>query len=343
MSISDKIHDQINVENELYPSYVGRTLNIEITSQCNEKCIYCQYYAKGSHKTKRVIDEEFFYRITKEAYDLGITDVGLYITAEPLMNPKVYEYVHYLKHKVGFKYVYISTNGILLNSTNLEKLVSAGIDSIKFSVSGSNAESFKKHHGIDAFSKVYENIKYAFEYRQKNNYNYKLYMFSILTEFNKCEKDEIESLYGPYVDELVFSNVISSKYVSGVEEYLCIKDNGHSITSDIGGKLPCKSLFNRIVISETGYLLACCCDVTNQLTIIADLNNMKLKDAVYCTDFVEIRRKHLENKLKNTICDFCINGKNETIKPLNSKMNIKTETIKKIDISCEIKERFNIL
>ncbi|SHM79784.1 Iron-sulfur cluster-binding domain-containing protein [Anaerosporobacter mobilis DSM 15930] len=343
MSITDKINSQIIVDNDLYPSYIGRTLNIEITSQCNERCIYCQYYAKGSHKNKRVIDDEFFYRITKEAYDLGITDVGLYITAEPLMNPKVYDYVHYLKHIIGFKYVYISTNGILLTPKNLEKLAAAGIDSIKFSVSGSNPETFEKHHGINAFSRVYENIKYAYQYRKEKNLNYKLYMFSILTEFNKNEKKEIEATYGPYVDELVISNVIANRSVKGVKEYLCLKEEDYSITHDLVGKLPCKSLFNRITINEKGDLLACCFDVTSNLTVIADLNNTKLKDAVYSKEFVELRRKHIENKIENTICNFCLRGIKENIYSMVDNMNINSSKIQEIDLSSEIKSRFDIV
>ena len=76
--ISDKIKKGLKFsEFSDMPSYNGKTLNIEIASGCNEKCIYCEYSAQGLHKKSKFINEQFFYRITKEAKELGITDVGL--------------------------------------------------------------------------------------------------------------------------------------------------------------------------------------------------------------------------------------------------------------------------
>lgn len=343
MLISEKLKNQVlNVENELRPSFKGSTLNIEITSKCNEKCIYCKYYAQGLHTQSRMIDEDFFFRITKEAYELGITDVGLYITAEPLMNPKVYEYVDYLKHTVGFPYVYISTNAILLTPKNLEKLVTAGIDSIKYSISASNRESFEKHHGIDAFDKVYENVQYACEYRKLHNLDYKLFMFSIITRYNESEKDEILTKFSPYVDEIVFSNVISTYSVKGVEEYLSVLDHTESLTSGMSGTLPCKSLFNRIVVNEEGYLLSCCYDVNSKMTVVADLNKTSLKEAVYSEEMTALRKKHLSDNIQNTICNYCVRGITEDIYPLTDKLEIPVGKIKEIDISEEIRSRFHI-
>lgn len=342
MLISEKLQNQMEVKNALYPSFEGRTLNIEITSRCNEKCIYCKYYAQGLHTQNRVIDEQFFYRITKEAYDLGITDVGLYITAEPLMNPKIYDYVNYLKHELGFKYVYISTNGILLTPENLEKLVKCGIDSIKYSVSAANRESFKKHHGIDAFDIVLRNIEYAFEYRNKMKLNYKLFMFSIITRYNQEEKQEIEEIYSKYVDEIIYSNVMSTNLVKGVKEYLSVEDSNKSLTYGLNRTLLCKSLFNRIIINEKGYLLSCCYDAKTNMTIVADLNEVSLKEAVYSEEMIQLRKKHLENQIEHTICNYCVRGIVEDIYPLTDKLNIPSCKIETIDISDEIKKRFKI-
>ena len=187
--ISDKIMaHSLTDKYVLKPDFHGATLNIEISNLCNEKCIYCEYSALGQHKAGGFINEELFYRVTKEAKLLGVTDVGLYMTGEPLTNPKVYDYIEYLKKQLKYEYVYISTNGILCTPDNLIKMVDAGIDSIKFSVSSSIKENFQKHHGVDAFDKVYENVKFAFEYRKKHNLNYKLYMFSIITIYNVDEE-----------------------------------------------------------------------------------------------------------------------------------------------------------
>lgn len=343
MSISDKINQyKENVELSLYPSFKGKSLNIEIASGCNERCIYCTYYARGTHKMAKMIDEKLFYRVTKEAYELGITDVGLYMTGEPLTNPNVYKYVDYLKNQIGFQYVYISTNGILLNPSNLEKLVNAGIDSIKFSVSGYDKKSFMQHHGVDAFEKVYQNIKYAFEYRKKNNLDYKLYMFSVITKYNETYKKKIEELYTPFIDEIVMSNVLSNNSVKGVKELLSVTGNNKSITSGVTATVPCNMLFNRISISENGYLLACCYDSSTKSCIVADLHTCSLKDGVYGEAMVDLRKRHLENRLENTICNYCVRGIEEKVYPLTKEIDMEDCQMKNIDMTKEIKERFEI-
>lgn len=339
--ISEKMKEQgILEEVNVRPDYRGKTLNIEIASGCNENCIYCWYAANGLHRNVKMIDEQLFKRITKEAYEMGITDVGLYITSEPLLNPKVYDYVSYLKEEIGFKYVYISTNGILCTPDNLEKLVEAGIDSIKFSVSGGTKESFYKHHGVDAFERVKENLKYAFEYRKKNKYNYGLYMFCILTRFNNHEKALIEEVFSPYVDEIVFTDVVNGAIkIEGLEEYL-MKDKDVQSRAGESRTLPCAALFKRIYIDVEGYLLACC-DVVDEHSRMVDLKQQSLKDAVYSDKMIRLRNMHLQNNIEHTICNRCIFGVEESVKALND-LDGEYMDIVVPDRTKEIEKRFNI-
>lgn len=340
--ISDKLKEYaLNNEFLLKPNFLGKTLNIEICDYCNESCIYCDYSSLGWHKKGCMIDEDFFYRITSEAKELGISDVGLYITGEPLLNPNIFKYISYLKKKMKFDYVYISTNGILATPDNIKKLAEAGIDSLKFSVSGANKESFEKHHGVDAFEKVYENIKFAYEYRKKEGYDYKLYMFSIITKFNQQEKGQIRKLYGPYVDEIVFSNVISNQYVKGIKECLCLENDKSSLVEVLAEKsLPCSQLFNRIVISADGYLCACCVDTRSRFAKIEDLKNMSLEEAVYGNRMVGIREDHINKKVAGTICSNCVSGINNKIKGFMDDEMVEPEYVREVDITEKIKKRF---
>ena len=339
--ISDKMQKQGIIDSTvLEPSFAGKTLNIEITSACNENCIYCYFSAKGFHKKANMINEQFFYRITKEAFELGITDVGLYMTAEPLMNTKIYDYISYLK-KIGFEYVYISTNGILCTPENLRKLASAGIDSIKFSVSAGTKENFIKHHGIDAFDKVKRNIEYAYSYRKENNLKYKLYMYTIITKFNCSEKNKIKEIFGSYVDELVFLDVLDGPIkLKGLEEFLMENKNA-KYEALAARTIPCAMLFNRIVIDEKGYICICC-DSGDSYTRVMDIKNMSLKDAVYSDKMKKIRKMHIDKNIKNTICNHCAYGVIEKIKPFETIENEKYIEVEQIDIENEIKKRFNL-
>ena len=72
--ISDKM--KLQTKNcdaySVFPDFKGKTMNIEIVNMCNEKCIYCEYSAQGLHRQGGFIDDELFYKVTKEAKELGI-------------------------------------------------------------------------------------------------------------------------------------------------------------------------------------------------------------------------------------------------------------------------------
>lgn len=53
--------------------------------------------------------------------------------------------------------MFFNTNGYLLTEERSEKLIKAGLDSIKVSVNAS--KSYALVHGIDAFNHVVDNIK----------------------------------------------------------------------------------------------------------------------------------------------------------------------------------------
>ncbi len=104
MDLTDKVAKHFDLKDEnksLYPSYKGKSMIIEITNKCNQKCIFCTYSVRGIHDEGKFIDEELFYRLAKEGRDMGIEDFGIYISGEPLMNPKVYDYIRYLKKELG--------------------------------------------------------------------------------------------------------------------------------------------------------------------------------------------------------------------------------------------------
>lgn len=337
--ISDKLEKRNSCERDLHPDYTGKTLNIEITTRCNEKCIYCFYELEGTHERFKNIDERFFYRVTKEAYELGITDVGLYMTGEPLMNPKVYDYVKYLKD-LGFAYVYISTNGLLCTPENLRRLVEAGVDSIKFSLAAATKNSFIKHHGVDAFELVRDNIKYAYEYRENTGAEFGLYAFCIITKFNVHEKELMEQEYGPYLDEIVFTNVLDNIVpTKGVKEFLMLDEDVKE--NKPRGEMPCPLVFNGIAIDENGFLHICC-SANRESTKIADLNKMSLKEGVYSDQYVAFRKRILDNDITGTFCEICCNGSTD-ISQVDNLIELESgsvEVLPHLDATEEIKKRF---
>ncbi len=339
--ISDEIEKAVEVRNGFSetPDMTGSKVNIEISGACNESCIYCYSAACGKHKSPKMIDDNLFYRVTKEARELGADEIGLYIQGEPLTNPKICNYINYLKKELKYRYVYISSNGILCTADRTRQLAEAGVDSIKFSISSVDKENFIRHHGVDGCDKCIENVKYVYNYRKEQRLDYKIYMFSIITKFNEWEIENIKKTYEPFVDELVFCDVLGFIYeMKGIKEYLTPDVGRYPYTgSDVD--LPCPQLFNRIVINEDGKLCTCCYTM-DDYTIVKDLNVMSLRDALYSDDMKSIRLMHLSRNVKGTICDKCVNDSNDRIYPFCKKLDKSGKYPPVLDHIPEIKRRF---
>ena len=313
-------------------------MSFDISDFCNQKCIYCTGRYMGVHKQGCHVDSDLFYRVTQEAFDLGVRELGLSLAGDPFTNPKFYDYVSYLK-KIGFRYVFFSTNGLLCNSKNLGKLASAGIDSIKFTISAVTEESYIAHHGTPGFEKVYENLKYAYIYRKTHNYNYRLYVFSVITKQNMAHTAQMRKLFEPYCDELILFGMFNQfNMLTGCD--IIYDDKGYGDITFVKQTLPCPEVFNRIAINAKGQLSICCGASAGPVSvgaIVADLNKVSLRDAYYSEPFKLMREKHIKGNIQNTICNRCVKG---IIEPMYS-LHGELFEIKQIDISQEIINAFN--
>ncbi len=112
----------------LYPISVG----FETTAVCNLRCPKCpvgqelvvdpKFSFMDIHLFRRLIDE-----IKDHVYSVSLSGYG-----EPLINPRLFEYVEYAKQK-GLMVSFFS-NGVALNDSLIANILKYNIDSIAFSI-----------------------------------------------------------------------------------------------------------------------------------------------------------------------------------------------------------------
>ncbi|MDP2939796.1 MAG: radical SAM protein [Candidatus Omnitrophota bacterium] len=264
---------------------------------------------KGINNIQRSLLE----RILNEAYDLGVRSVGFYTTGEPFVSNKLAESVAMAK-RIGFYYVYITTNGVLATPDRMRTVVEAGLDSVKFSINAGTPDTYRRIHGVDAFDKVLNNLKFIVEYRKKIGRPFKIYVSYVVIRQNQEEWEMLKHLVAPFADYVLFFAVYNQGGMIGEIDQLSPAEelkNKFPCTK----KAPCSMVFNRLHITCKGYLTICCVDYQNYL-VVADLHKSCLKEA-WCSDmFVEIRRRHLQDMLKGTQCYNCIYDKHEKTRPL---------------------------
>lgn len=314
MELKNRIKEKLSQNNyfEEMP-FPSKNLLIEVTNYCNNKCIFC--YHDCMKRKKEHIDEKMCRRILKEAYDLGTKEVGFYVAGEPLLNPKLNEYIKFAK-QLGYKYIYITTNGILANLDNVKKLYDSGLNSIKYSINATNKEEYIKIHKTDNFDKVINNLKEVYNWKMNNSINLKVYVSYIATKYTD-DVNKINDLFNNICDEYVVMRAVNQGgLIPNIKEE--ISTNNENIVNN-NFSLPCSYPFKTIVVTKEGYLTACCMDFENLLAY-ADLNKCSIKESWNNEKIKKLREKHLKGNVKNTICESCIYNKKVKIEPLSKEL-----------------------
>lgn len=275
---------------------------IELSNACNHRCIFCTNprMSRGIGK----LDFETYKKFIIQSVALGLEEVGLYATGEPFITKDLDKYIKFAKDS-GISYVYITTNGGLATEEKLKRCISAGLDSIKFSINAGTRETYKLVHGKDDFNKVINNIAFLSRHRKEENLDLKIYASCVVTRYVESEKEALEEKIGDYVDSMVFYDV-SPQAGQTLKYYDLMSIEGkEQVVKNKPG--PCSMLWNKIHLTCEGYLTLCCVDYENSLTY-ADININSVSEAWNNNVIMEMRKRHQQQDLKGTLCHNCLYG-----------------------------------
>ena len=148
-----KILKGIHVDPDSLPANEPVFANIEITTRCNFKCKYC---ARANVDNDSMdMDRETFIRILDllpHAYRVTLVGLG-----EPLLHPGLTEFIEIassLKRRVG-----LVTNASLLDTSISKDMISAGLDSIAFSLDTVNQDAASRVRKGTDIEKLIDNIR----------------------------------------------------------------------------------------------------------------------------------------------------------------------------------------
>lgn len=308
--IQERMKDNEQFDSKLKPPFPTNML-VELTNVCDSRCVFCA----NSKMTRKAgnINSDLLDRILREARSLGTTDVGFYGPGEPFLSDRLSEYVAKAKN-IGFKYVYITTNGILATPERVHSVLEAGLDSIKFSINAGTAQTYERIHGHDSFDQVLNHLKFISEYRRKFGKPSKIYVSYVVIKQNQEECKILEDLVAPFVDDISFRNICNWGGLMHEINKVLKPENEESMYPQTL-KPPCNMLFNRLHITYEGYLAICCVDYQNYL-VVADLNHSSLKEAWHNETFLKVRKRHIDNNLNGILCYNCMYDKNVKVEPI---------------------------
>lgn len=295
--------------NRIYPEYPFKGLHIELSNICNHKCLFCA--TRKMSRKKGFMDEAFLKRILQEAYDEGFREVGYYANGEPFVSADLDQYIRWAK-ETGFSYVYIDTNGGV-EFEKIKKTIDAGLDSIKFSINGTNANNYRLIHGRDDFGRAIDNLRRTYGYKKVLGRPLNVYVSIAVTRYTEDSVDRFADECRQYCDDIIINSVIEmGGYIGEEMKYL---QSEKTVDFNSGMTIPCYLLWNSLFVTYEGYATACCADYQNYL-VYADLNRTTLREAWNSEILADMRRKHLEGNIDGLPCVACVYGKREAWVPL---------------------------
>jgi len=291
-----------------------KAVKIELTGRCNYRCGFCALRMREDQPLpKDDMDLEFFKSITRDMFNSGVEEIGLFYLGESLMNPELcIEACRYLKTELGMPYVFLTTNGSLASRITLKGLMEAGLDSLKFSINAAGHEQFKDIMGVKPklYDKALEAVRVAREVRDKGNHKTGVYASSIKYDGEQQERMEalVKEHILPYVDEHYWLPLYSMGSVATERE----AELGYRPTAGNQGRLgglvkplPCWSAFTEGHVRHDGLVSLCCFDADGRFQV-GNLHDDSWMEIWHNDKFTEIRKAHLANDLSGTVCEQCV-------------------------------------
>lgn len=317
----ESITSRIDSVTKIPKSHLGtiipppKSVKIELTNRCNYACNYCGLRGRET-PGKDDIDFAKFQEWTRQMRDAGVEEIGLFYIGESTMNPALLvKCLKHVKQTLQFPYVFLTTNGSLLNPMLAGELMENGLDSLKFSVNAATQEQFRDAMGVKPklFEDALRNIKAAWGTREAHGYKTRLYASSI--KFDGEQQDRMEELLRsrilPYVDQHYWLPLFSE-----MQSPLAAKNEARGWKANAGNQgrldnlvdpLPCWAVFSEGHLRVDGHLSACCFGADDTFDM-ADLNEVGFMDGWNSLAFQALRKKHLSGDVMGTACETCIHG-----------------------------------
>ena len=160
----------------------------ECTLTCNAKCKHCGSSAEKKKYEDELTTDEIKNAFKQIANDMDASKILINVTGgEPLVRQDLCEVMEYVTNKLGFHWG-MTTNGILLDDKNIEKLRKANMETVSISIDGleNTHDAFRRVPG--SYKAIINNIK---KLKEANFVNH----IQVTTVFHKGNIEELEELY----------------------------------------------------------------------------------------------------------------------------------------------------
>jgi len=272
-----------------------KKLNFDVCTFCNHKCSFCSNSDDRTIKYQTSLDE--FQKVMSNVLKyVECDELGLSAKGEVLVNNDFTKIVRSCKEDFQIPYIYISSNGALLDEKKAIEIIEAGMDSIKFSINALTRESYKAVHKVDDFEKVIKNYKSLINLKRHNYPKLKIFLSSVID----MSKEELESNFRALLGAEDYA------LIDGVSLYALTYTPKFEVHSDANVTSKCSIPFRELYINSDGTLGLCCKDYFDEVNF-GSLLEHDFMDVYNSDAFKEVREMHKKSEFPDGhLCKNCL-------------------------------------
>ena len=272
-----------------------KKLNFDVCTFCNHKCSFCSNSDERTIKYQTSVAE--FEKVMCNVLKYVTCDeLGLSAKGEVLVNHDFTKIVRSCKEKFHIPYIYISSNGALLDEKSAIEIIEAGMDSIKFSINAVTRESYKEVHKVDDFEKVIENYKTLIRLKREKYPKLKIFLSSVID----MSKENLEKSFKELLGEEDYA------LIDGVSLYTLSFTPKFEVKTDAKVTKKCSIPFNELYINADGTLGLCCKDYFDTVNFGSLLED-DFMDIYNSKAFKEVRNMHKKSEFPDGhLCKNCL-------------------------------------
>lgn len=159
-------------------------LEMDITNQCNLRCVMCPFSQPSVYKRKtKHMPVEVFQKLADSVFH-AVNYLSLAYGTESLLHPEFDRFIS-IASRYGIRRIYINTNGLLLTEKHVERMVESGLKDLSISIDAATSETYSKIRKGGDFNRVIRNIRMVNRIRDKAGAEYpKVGMLFVLMQQN---------------------------------------------------------------------------------------------------------------------------------------------------------------
>ena len=272
-----------------FPPY----LQIEPTSICNYRCVFCFETDKTFTNKKNgymgQMKLDLFKKIIDQA-EGNIEFISLASRGEPLACPDIVKMIEYTYDK--FLNLKINTNASLLDEKKCHAILAGGIKTIVFSADAATEPLYSKLRVNGSLSKVLRNIENFKKIKETKYPDNPIISRVSGVKFDKDQNlNSMEKMWGELVDQVAFVN------------YNPWENSYNQPSNDI--TTPCSDLWRRMFVWWDGKINPCDVDYKSHLSV-GNFPKNDIQSAWNSEEYQKLRENPLKkNRAKISPCASC--------------------------------------